>query len=56
LRVRITSDCKHCARPLVVEVDDDLAWKVMTAEAAPLLFEPHMNWDTFAAPNIIHDY
>jgi hypothetical protein len=56
LRVRITSECKHCARALIIEVDDDLAWKVISAEASPVLFEPDMNWDSFAGANIIHDY
>jgi len=40
----------------MIEVDDELAWKVISAGAAPLLFEPHLNWDTFAGPNIVHDY
>lgn len=56
LRVQTTSECKHCARPLVIEVDDDLAWKVISADAAPVLFEPHMNWGAFGGANIIHDY
>jgi len=40
----------------MIDVDEELAWKVATAGAAPVLFEPHMNWDTFSGANIIHDY
>jgi hypothetical protein len=56
LQVRIDSECKHCSRPLTIEVNEELAWKVITAGASPLLFEPSMNWETFSGANIIHDY
>lgn len=56
LQVRIDSECKHCARPLTLEVNEGLEWKVNSAGAAPLLFEPDMNWEAFAGANIIHDY
>ncbi|MGB9106562.1 MAG: hypothetical protein WCC59_17555 [Terriglobales bacterium] len=54
LRVRIESSCRHCARPLTIEVDDDLG--VLSPGASPLLFEPDMNWQSFHGRNIIHDY
>lgn len=54
--MRIDSECKHCARPLTIEVNEELTWKVISAGASPLLFEPDMNWETFAGANIIHDY
>ena len=56
LRVRIESSCRHCALPIVIEVDDDLRWQVLTPGVSPLLFEPDMNWQDFRGPNIIHDY
>ena len=56
LKARIESQCRHCARPLALEVDDDLRWNVLSKGADPLLFEPETNWDTFRAPNIVHDY
>jgi hypothetical protein len=56
LRVRIESSCRHCSRPLTIEVDDDLRWRILTPGASPLLFEPDMDWQSFHGPNIIHDY
>jgi hypothetical protein len=56
LQVRIESECAHCARPLSLEVNEELRWRVLSPGASPLLFEPTMNWDTFRAPNIVHDY
>jgi hypothetical protein len=37
-------------------VDSELGYHVNDEEAAPLVFEPHINWETFAEPNIIHAY
>jgi len=54
--VRIDSECQHCARPLAIEVDDDLRWQVLSDGASPLLFEPDINWASFRGINIIHDY
>jgi hypothetical protein len=56
LRVHIDSECHHCARPLTVEVDEDLNWRVLSRGASPLLFERDMDWGTFTGTNIIHDY
>lgn len=56
MRVRIDSECKHCSRPLIIEVDEQLGWKVASAGASPLLFEPDMDWKAFSGANIIHDY
>jgi len=56
LSVRINSECKHCSRLLIIEVDDELSWKVASVGASPLLFEPDMNWTAFSGTNIIHDY
>lgn len=56
LSVLIKSECKHCSGPLRLRVDDQLTWSVLSPGAAPLLFEPDMDWSTFRAANIIHDY
>jgi hypothetical protein len=56
LLVRIDSECRHCAKPLALEVDEELHWRVISRGASPLLFEPDIQWDTFTKPNIIHDY
>jgi hypothetical protein len=41
---------------LVLEIDEELRWTVISEGSSPLLFEPDMHWDTFRGPNIIHDY
>jgi hypothetical protein len=56
LRVSIASQCRHCSRPLALEVDEELRWRVTSPQASPLLFEPDLDWNTFSGPNIIHDY
>ena len=56
LRIRVDSECRHCSRPLSLEVDDELRWTVLSDGAEPLLFEPDIAWSTFRGENIIHDY
>jgi hypothetical protein len=56
LRVHINSECRHCSRRLVLEVDDELDWYAVSAGATPLLFMPDIKWKGFRGANIIHDY
>ena len=56
MHIRIDSECKHCSRPLIIEVDEELAWNVISVGASPLLFEPDIDWKSFSGANIIHDY
>jgi len=56
LNVRIDSKCNHCSRPLIIEVNDELAWNVVSEGASPLLFEPDVDWNKFSGVNIIDDY
>jgi hypothetical protein len=53
LSVTIHTACAHCDQPLCITVDSELRYQVAEAEAAPLIFEPRLHWDTFAEPNII---
>ncbi len=54
--MRVGSECHHCARPLALEVDEELRARVLSPDASPLLFEPDVQWDKFQGANIIHDY
>lgn len=54
--MRIDSDCHQCAKPLTIEVDEKLHWRVLSSGAQPLLFEPDIDWAIFRRQNIIHDY
>jgi len=39
-----------------ITVDSELRVHVAEEEAQPLVFEPHINWQTFSEPNIISAY
>jgi hypothetical protein len=54
--VAIRTACAHCDRPLHITVDSELRHHVDQEGAQPLVFEPHINWQTFAEPNIINAY
>jgi hypothetical protein len=56
LAVEIRTVCAHCAQPIHMTVDSDMRCHVRTAGAAPLVFEPHIDWEAFAEPNIIRAY
>lgn len=56
LIVEISTSCAHCARPIQIQVNHDLKYIVHSPGAEPLIFEPDLNWDKFAEPNIIHAY
>jgi hypothetical protein len=56
LFVDIQTICAHCAWPIHFRLDSALQFQVHTAGAEPLVFEPQINWASFAAPNIIQAY
>jgi hypothetical protein len=39
-----------------MSIDSDLQYRVLSEGADPFVFEPHVDWQSFTAPNIIHDY
>jgi len=39
-----------------IDVASDLSYRVPNRGAQPILFEPEVDWLTFAEPNIIHGY
>lgn len=56
LRVDIRSKCEHCDEPIHFNLDSQMRYVIHTAGAEPLVFQPHINWDEFSEPNIIHAY
>jgi hypothetical protein len=56
LTVTVETACAHCGRPMHIDIDSDLEYRVREKDAQPLMFEPHVDWETFAEPNIIHAY
>ncbi|HET7377950.1 MAG TPA: hypothetical protein VFK30_14655 [Anaerolineae bacterium] len=56
LTVSIETECAHCRRPIGLTLDQDLRYRLNESDAAPLVFEPDVNWTTFNDPNIIQAY
>ncbi len=56
LTVEIQTTCAHCDQPMRLTVDSEMRYNVLTPGVEPLVFEPDLNWATFAEPNIIHAY
>jgi hypothetical protein len=56
LTVRIDSSCAACRRRLAFDLTDQLECAMIDAPDSLLVFEPELDWSTFAAPTIVNDY
>jgi hypothetical protein len=56
LSARVRTICAISGRPLRLNIDSDVSWRVDRGSAQPLLFVPSLDWRAFRAPNIIDDY
>ncbi len=56
LTIEIRTRCAHCDRTMTLSVDRDLRYEVAEKGAAPLVFEPRVDWSDFHEPNIIGHY
>ena len=56
LGASIRTECAHCGRSLHLEMNELGQPSVLESDAAPLLFEPEIDWETFRKPNIIDDF
>jgi len=56
LTAEIETSCAHCDEPMLLRVDSELHFDVEPADAAPLVFEPRVDWSGFTEPNIIRRY
>lgn len=54
--MEVRTECAHCGQPLGMTIDSDLRYRVDQTDAAPLVFEPLIDWTTFTEPNIIHAF
>ena len=41
---------------MTITIDSDMKFSVCEDGAEPLVFMPHVDWETFAEPNIIDAY
>jgi len=53
LTVSIETECGHCHKPLRLEVDSELNFRVQEPQASPLVFVPRMNLQKLDDPSII---
>ena len=56
ISAKIKTECAHCQQPIHMTVDSESNYELHANDAQPLVFGPHINWETFAEPNIIHAY
>ena len=56
LSARVRTICAISGRPLRLNIDSDVSWRVDRRSVQPLLFVPSLDWRAFRAPNIIDDY
>jgi hypothetical protein len=49
----ITTECAHCQRPLHIEIDSELNYRVAEADAQPLVYTPLVNFGELDDPSII---
>jgi hypothetical protein len=60
LTVTISTRCAHSGKPLQIEVDSQLKYRVQPDAARqvaqPMVFLPQVDWEAFRDPNIIDAY
>jgi uncharacterized metal-binding protein YceD (DUF177 family) len=53
LSFTITTECAHCHQPLHIEIDTELNYRVIEANAEPLVYAPMVNFGELDDPSII---
>jgi hypothetical protein len=53
LSFTIASECGHCSKPLHIEIDSQLNYRVLEDDAEPLIFVPMVDFDKLQDPSII---
>jgi hypothetical protein len=56
LRASLATECAHCGRSLHLELDELGGLAVGETDAAPVLFEPAVDWERFSGKHIIDDF
>ncbi len=56
LTVTFASECAHCGRPLRIEIDSDLRYRVDAEAAGALVFVPLVDFAKLRAKSIIDDF
>jgi uncharacterized metal-binding protein YceD (DUF177 family) len=53
LSFTITTECAHCQRPLHIEIDTELNYRVIETDAEPLVYSPLVDFGQLDDPSII---
>ena len=53
ITVTFSTECAHCSRPIRIEVDSELGYRVVAEGADPLVFVPLVNFEKLKDPSII---
>jgi hypothetical protein len=52
----IETECAHCRKPIHIQIDCDLNYKVLEPDASPLVFVPNLDFATLKDPSIIDGF
>jgi len=55
LSVSFRTECAHCSRPMAIEIDSALRYRVEDRED-PLVFVPIVDFEKLKDPSIIHAF
>ncbi len=53
LTFTVTTECAHCGRPIHLEIDSDLHYRVLEQDANPRVFAPMVDFKKLKDPSII---
>lgn len=56
IEVTAVTECAVTGLEIQLRIDSSPRCEVLTSGAEPYLFEPHLDWQSFSAPSIVHDY
>lgn len=52
----IETECAHCQRPMLIELDSELHYRVVEADADPLVHVPMVDAAKLEGPSIIDGF
>jgi lactam utilization protein B len=56
ISVTVDTVCTHCDHPITIMIDSEMNVEVAQENASLHIFDPQIDWESFSAPNIIHDF
>ena len=52
----IETECGHCHQPLHIEIDSEMAYRVLERGAEPVVYVPMVDFDKLDDPSIIDSF